>query len=127
MGNIIALLIVIIGAFYSYNMANSGDLVNFVGKFLYYFTDLFVLSMFIVLVAHSIDDIIYSSRDILDILKKFLFGIVILFILREILLKFSNLLCGEAQFIELVVSVVVYTIITGILFIVLFYNRNRNR
>jgi len=103
------------------------DLVNFVGIFLHYFTDLFVLSMFIILVAHSIDDIIYSSRDVLDILKRFLFGIVILFILREILLKFSDLLCGKTQFIELIVSVILYTLITGILFVVLFYNRSRKR
>ncbi|HIQ39226.1 MAG TPA: DUF373 family protein [Methanothermococcus okinawensis] len=127
MGNIIAVLIITIGALYSYSMAHTRDLVNFVGIFLHYFTDLFVLSIFIILVAHSIDDIIYSSRDVLDILKRFLFGIVILFILREILLKFSNLLCGRTQFIELIVSIILYTLITGILFVVLFYTRSRKR
>ncbi|GBF36356.1 DUF373 family protein [Methanofervidicoccus abyssi] len=127
MGNVIAIVITTIGALYSYSMAHTKDLVNFVGIFLHYFTDMFVLSMFIILVAHSIDDIIYSSKDVLDILKRFLFGIVILFILREILLKFSDLLCGKTQFIELIVSVILYTLITGILFVVLFYNRSRKR
>jgi len=124
-GNTIALLIIAIGALYSYSMAQSMNLINFVGTFLQYFTDLFILGVFIVLVAHSIDDIIYSDRDILDILKRFLFGIVILFIFREILLRFSNLLCGKTQFIELIVSIVIYTLITAILFIVLFYRGRR--
>ena len=124
-GNTIAILIIVIGALYSYSMAQGVDFINFVGKFLQYFTDFFVLGTFIVLVARSIDGIIYSNKEVLDIFKRFLFGIVILFILREILIKFSNLLCGRAELVEVVVSVVVYTLITAILFIVLFYRGGR--
>ncbi|MBW9224093.1 DUF373 family protein [Methanothermococcus sp. SCGC AD-155-E23] len=120
-GNTIAILIIVIGALYSYSMAQGVDFINFVGKFLQYFTDFFVLGTFIVLVARSIDGIIYSNKEVLDIFKRFLFGIVILFILREILIRFSNLLCGRAELVEVVVSVIVYTLITAILFIVLFY------
>jgi len=124
-GNTIAILIIVIGALYSYSMAQGVDFINFVGKFLQYFTDFFVLGTFIVLVARSIDGIIYSNKEVLDIFKRFLFGIVILFILREILIRFSNLLCGRAELVEVVVSVIVYTLITAILFIVLFYRGGR--
>ena len=123
--NTIAILIIAIGALYSYSMAQGEDFIIFIGKFLQYFTDFFVLGTFIVLLARSIDGIIYSNREVLEIFKRFLFGIVILFILREILIRFSSLLCGRAELVEVVVSVIVYSLITAILFIVLFYSRGR--
>jgi len=124
-GNTIAILIIIIGALYSYSVSQGRDFINFFGMFLQYFTDFFVLGMFIVLVARSIDSVIYFSKDVLDVLKKFLFGIVILFILREILIRFSNLLCGRGGLLEVIISVVIYVLIIAVLFLVLFYRRDR--
>ncbi|WP_292460205.1 DUF373 family protein [Methanothermococcus sp.] len=124
-GNIIVILIIIVGLLYSYNVSYHLSFIQAVGNFIYNFTNPLALALLIYVTVHFIDDVIYTNKEILDLLKGFLFKIIVIFISRDILFEFSRYLEGNISFAIIIVHVIVYIALLIILSSILFHNRKK--
>nr|WP_232210878.1 DUF373 family protein [Methanothermococcus okinawensis] len=120
-GNIISVLIVVVGIIYSYNASYHLNFINAIGIFIYNFANPLTLGLLIYITVHFIDDIIYTNKEILSLLKRFFFKIIVIFITREMLFEFSKFLNGNALFTVVIAYVVIYIAILIILSSILFY------
>ena len=125
-GNIVSILVILIGILYAYNVSYHLEFIQSVGSFIYNFANPLALGLLIYITVHFIDDIIYTNKEMLKLLKGFFFKIIVIFMSREILFEFSKFLGGKVSFTTVIVYVIVYIALLIILSSILFYKQNKD-